>query len=174
MSNHARGSLPARLALLALCASAGASARQAPLPDTRFAAVSTARLMTESRLAKEAGVKIVAEFSVREKAIQDRLQQFRALSTRFEAEAAGMNERERTVRTRELIDMEQELQRSQQEFREDLRQRQNEERARIAQQAYRIIVAMEKTEHFDVVLQNPLWFSPRIDITDKILEQLDK
>jgi outer membrane protein len=162
------------LALLAVCACSGAAAQQAPLHDTHFAAVSTVRLMTESRLAREAGVKIVAEFSVRDKAIQERLLQVRLLSAKFEAEAPELSERERTARTRELIDMEQELQRSQQDFRDDLRQRQNEERAQIAQKAYRIIVALEKSEHIDIVLQNPLWFSPRVDITDKILKQLDQ
>jgi outer membrane protein len=174
MSPSALASLPARLALLALCACPPALAWQAPVQGTKFAAVSTVRLMTESRLAKEAGAKIIAEFSLREKAIQERLLQFRALSAKFEAQAAEMSERERILRTRELIDLEQELQRSQQEFRDDLRQRQNEERAQIAQKAYRIIVALEKAEQIDIVLQNPLWFSPRIDITDKILQQLDQ
>jgi outer membrane protein len=174
MSNFAQASLPARLALLVLCACPPAMAQQQPLPGTNFAAVSTVRLMTESRLAKEAGAKIVAEFSVREKAIQERVSQFRNLTRKFEVEAADMGERERTTRTRELIDMEQELQRSQAEFREDLRARQNEERTIIAQKAYKAIAEIEKAEHIDVVLQNPLWFSPRVDITDKILKQLDK
>jgi outer membrane protein len=174
MSKHATASLPARLALLALCACPPAMAQKASLPDTNFAAVSTVRLMKESRLAKEAGAKIIAEFSVREKPIQEKITQLRAMTNRFEADAAGLTERERTTRTRELIDLDQEIQRLQAEFRDDLRQRQNEERSIIARKAYQIIVEIEKAENIDVVLQNPLWFSPRVDITDKVLKQLDK
>jgi outer membrane protein len=174
MSKHALATLPARLALLAMCACPAAMAQKAPLPDTNFAAVSTARLMTESRLAKEAGAKIIAEFSVREKAIQDKIAQLRAMTGKFETDAEKLSDRERTARTRELIDLDQEVQRLQAEFRDDLRHRQNEERSIIARKAYEIIIEIEKAEHIDIVLQNPLWFSPRIDITDKVLKRLDR
>ena len=33
---------------------------------------------------------------------------------------------------------------------------------------------MARVEGFDIVLQDALWASPRIDITDKVLKALDK
>jgi outer membrane protein len=62
----------------------------------------------------------------------------------------------------------------QREYSEDLFQRKNEERAAIAQKAYKLIEQVAEQEHLDVVLQESVWASPRIDITDKILKLLDR
>jgi outer membrane protein len=62
----------------------------------------------------------------------------------------------------------------QREYNEDLFQRKNEERAAIAQKAYKLIEQVAEQEHLDVVLQEAVWTSPRIDITDRILKLLDK
>jgi outer membrane protein len=62
----------------------------------------------------------------------------------------------------------------QREFNEDLFQRKNEERAVIAQKASKLIEQVAEQEHLDIVLQESIWTSPRIDITDKILKLLDK
>jgi outer membrane protein len=167
--------LCARFALLALCAAPPAQAQDTPArAGLNVAAVNTTRLVTESRLAKAAGAKIVEEFSRREKGINEKMAAFRAASAKFQAEAPQLTDRERLAAGRELTEMEKEVQRAQAEFSEDLRQRQNEERAIIAQKAFNILVDIGKREHIDVVLQDPFWYSPRIDITDKILQQLDK
>jgi outer membrane protein len=162
-----------QLLLLALCAIPVAHA-QAQMAGTRVAYVATERLMTESKLAKTADAKIEAEFSKRDKSINDQIASVRALSEKFEREAAKLTELDRTRRTRELIDMEKDVQRKQREFREDLMQRKNEERANIAQKAYKIIELIAAQEQLDVVIYEAGWFNPRIDITDKILKQLDK
>ncbi|WP_141069803.1 OmpH family outer membrane protein, partial [Campylobacter coli] len=70
----------------------------------------------------------------------------------------------------ELLDMEKDVQRMQREFNEDLIQRKNEERTAIAQKAFKLIEQVAEQEHLDVVLQESVWTSPRIDITDKILK----
>ena len=53
-------------------------------------------------------------------------------------------------------------------------ERKSEERANIAQKAYKLIEQIAEQEHLDVVLQESAWTSPRIDITDKIIKLLDK
>src|SRR5476651_895903 len=67
-----------------------------------------------------------------------------------------------------------EFQRRQREFHEDLNQRTNEERAAISEKATKVIKQLAQTEGFDIVLQDAVWASPRIDITDKVLAALDK
>ncbi len=173
MLNTMTASLPRRLALLAaLCAcSVAAHAQTAP---SRIGYVFTERLMTESKLAKQADAKIEAEFSKRQKAIQDMIARFKTASDKLDAEAPNLPEQERTKRTRELYDLDKDLQRTQREFREDLLTRKSEERANIAQKAYKLIEQIAEQEKLDVVLQESAWSSPRIDITDKILKQLDK
>lgn len=166
-------SLPRSLVFAALCAGSMAQAQTATQPS-RIGVVVTERLMSESKMAKVADAKIQAEFSKRQKVNEDMIAKFKTASEKFDADAPRLSELERTKRARELIDMEKDVQRMQREFQEDLMQRKNEERAAIAQKAYKLIEQIAEQEHLDVVLQESAWFSPRVDITDKILKLLDK
>jgi outer membrane protein len=170
-------SLPRSLAFAALCACslAHAQAQSADaVPPSRIGVVFTERLMTESKMAKTADAKIKDEFSKRQKSNEDAVAKFKAASEKFDADAPKMTDFERTKRARELFEMEKDVQRMQREFQEDLLQRKNEERAAIAQKAYKLIEQIAEQEHLDVVLQETAWSSPRVDITDKILKLLDK
>jgi outer membrane protein len=171
MLNSVTASIRKGVALLALCACSMAQAQQAP---SRIGFVFTERLMTESKLAKAADARIENEFSKRDKVNMELLARLKSLSDKFDTEAPKMGEAERTKRARELLDMEKEVQRAQREFREDLMQRKSEERAIIAQKAYKIIEQIAEQEKLDIVLQESAWSSPRIDITEKILKILDK
>jgi outer membrane protein len=171
MLNTVTASWSKRLALLALCACSMAQAQS----TGRIGYVYTERLMTDSKLAKAADAKIEAEFSKRQKQIQESIAKFKATSDKFDADvAAGLPDPERTRRARELIDIDKDLQRSQREFREDLIQRKSEERSAIAAKAYKVIEQIAEQEKLDVVLQESAWVSPRIDLTDKVLKLLDK
>lgn len=167
-------SLPLALALAV--GFAGAAQAQTPSPqyNARIGWISTERLFTESNLAKKADARIEEEFSKRQKAIQEQIANFKSMSEKFDADSPKLAEAERTRRARELIDMEKDLQRKQREFREDLTQRKSEERANISQKAYQLVQQIAREENLDIVLHDSVWFSPRIDITDKILKQLDK
>jgi outer membrane protein len=182
MLNKVIASMPRRLLLAAVCAGAMAQAHaqaqaQAQGPaggPSRIGFVFTERLMTESKLAKAADAKIQAEFSKRQKQLDDMVQKFKGAREKFDEEAPKLSDLERTRRTRELLDMEKDVQRMQREYSEDLFQRKNEERAAIAQKAYKLIERVAEQDHLDVVLQESVWASPRIDITDKILKLLDQ
>jgi outer membrane protein len=166
-------SLPRTFVFAALCACALAQAQDAA-PPSRIGVVMTERLMTESKMAKAADAKIQSEFSKRQKANEEAVARYKSASEKFDADAPKMTDFERTKRARELFEMEKDVGRMQREFSEDLLQRKNEERAAIAQKAYKIIEQIAQQEHLDVVLQETAWSSPRVDITDKILKQLDK
>jgi outer membrane protein len=170
-------SLPRSFVFAALCACALTQAQaqaQDAAPPSRIGVVMTERLMTESKMAKAADAKIQAEFSKRQKANEEAVARYKTASEKFDADAAKLTDFERTKRARELFEMEKDVGRMQREFSEDLLQRKNEERAAIAQKAYKIIEQIAQQEHLDVVLQETAWSSPRVDITDKILKQLDK
>ncbi len=147
---------------------------QAPLQGSRVAYVQTERLMTESKLSKVADAKIEAEFSKRRNAIQEQVVKLKAIGAKLEADAPTITEFERNKRTRELHDMDNDLERKNREYREDLNQRLNEERASIASKAHKLIEQIAEEEKIDIVLQEWVWASPRLDITDKILKRLDK
>ena len=163
--------LPKYLAAFALCWCSMASVHA---QDTKIAWLSTERIYNESRLAKLAGEKLGEEFKSREKAVQDLGNRFKLASDKLEKESPKLSEAERARRQRELFDLDKELQRRQREFREDLNQRTNEERAAISDKATTIIKQLAQVEGFDIVLQDAVWANPRIDITDKVLKALDK
>ncbi|WP_296948937.1 OmpH family outer membrane protein [uncultured Massilia sp.] len=178
MLKNAIASLPAKLStalvLAAVCAGVMAQAHAQQATTGRIGFVYTERLMSESRLAKQADEKIQAEFSKRQAQVDDMIKRYKSNREKFDGDAPKLNDIERTRRTRELLDMEKDVQRMQREFNEDLIQRKNEERSAIAQRAYKLIEQVAEQEHLDVVLQESIWTNPRIDITDKILKLLDK
>jgi outer membrane protein len=177
MLKNVKASLPRRLMMAAACAAVAASAHaqaQAQGVTGRIGFVYTERLMTESKAAKTADAKMQAEFSKRQKQVDEMVQRFKTTREKFDEEAPKLSDLDRTRRTRELLDMEKDMQRMQREYNEDLFQRKNEERAAIAQKAFKLIEQVAEQEHLDVVLQEAVWSSPRIDITDKILKLLDK
>jgi len=177
MFKNVKASLPRSLLLAVACAGAlapGWAHSQTQGSTGRIGFVYTERLMTESKLAKTADAKMQAEFSKRQKQVDDMVQRFKSAREKFDDEAPKLSDLERTKRTRELLDMEKDMQRMQREYNEDLFQRKNEERAAIAQKAFKLIEQVAEQEHLDVVLQEAVWSSPRIDITDKILKLLDK
>jgi outer membrane protein len=173
--NKSIASLPRNLALAAVCAGALLHVNaQAQAGSGRIGFIYTERLMTESRLAKKADEKIQAEFSKRQKQVDDMVKRYKQSREKFDEDAPKLGDIDRTRRTRELLDMEKDVQRMQREFNEDLFQRKNEERAAIAQKASKLIEQVAEQEHLDIVLQESIWTSPRIDITDKILKLLDR
>lgn len=172
MLKNLSASLPGTMLLAALCAWAPLAAAQTG--PGRIGFVFTERLMTESKMAKAADAKIQAEFSKRQKTTEEMVAKFKQMSEKFDADAPRLTDIERTRRARELFDMEKDVTRMQREFTEDLMQRKGEERAAIAQKAYKLIEQIAEQEKLDAVLQEAAWVSPRIDITDKILKLLDK
>ena len=142
--------------------------------SSRIAWLSAERIYNESKLAKLADQKLREEFSGREKALQELAARSKAAAEKWEKEGAAKAEPERSKLQREAYEADLNFQRRQREFREDLNQRTNEERAAIADKATKIIKQLATTEGYDIVLQDAVWASPRIDITSKVLEALDK
>ena len=90
----------------------------------------------------------------------------------MDRDASVMAESERSRRQREFADLEKEIQRRQREFREDLNQRRNEELAQVIEKANKVIRQIAEQEKFDFILQEAVYASPRIDITEKVIRAL--
>jgi outer membrane protein len=142
--------------------------------ETRIAFVNTERIFREAAPAKAAEAKIEQEFSKRAKDLQEMAGRLKSLSEKLDKDAAILSESDRIKRQRELADLDKDTQRKQREFREDLNQRRNEELALVVERSNRVIKQIAEAEKYDVVLQEVVYFSPRIDITDKVLKGLNK
>ena len=90
----------------------------------------------------------------------------------LEKGGVAMAESDRRVKEREFGDLNRDFQRKQREFREDLSQRQNEETAAIFDRVNKIIKQIADAEKYDIIFQEAVYASPRIDITDKVIKAL--
>ena len=165
-------SMNAWRAILAVCSIflllPGARAQEA----VRIGYVSTERILRDAAPAKAAQQKLEVEFSKRDKELQEMGARLKSLGERLERDAAVINDTERGRRQREFSDLDKEFQRKQREFREDLNQRRNEELAQVVERANRVIKQIAEQEKYDFILQDAVYASPRVDITDKVLRSL--
>jgi outer membrane protein len=152
--------------LLTAAAPAGAQ-------EFKIGYVNSERLVRDSAPARAATQKLEAEFAKRDRELQEMAQRLKTQAERFEKEAPVMAEADRVKRQRELSETDRELQRRQREFREDLNQRRNEELHVLLERAQRLVRQIAEQEKFDLILQDAVYFSPRVDITEKVLRALN-
>ena len=130
------------------------------------------RINRESGPAIRASKELEREFAPRIQELQKMERQVKDMQAALEKDAMTMSESERTRREQEIVRVGREFQRAQREYREDLNQRRNEKLADLFQRANRVIQQIAEAEKFDLILQEAVYRSPRIDITDKVLKAL--
>ena len=140
--------------------------------DLKFGFVSTERVFKESGPAVKAIKALEKEFKPREQSIQKLGNQVRDLQAKLEKESVTMSESQRRRREQEIAKINREFKREQREFREDLNMRRNEELSVVLQIANKVIEEIAQAEKFDLILQEAVYRSPRIDITDKVIKAL--
>ena len=77
-----------------------------------------------------------------------------------------MSESDRRAEEQELARISLDFQRLQREYREDLNLRRNQELQALFERANRVIKQIAEAEKFDLILQEAVYRSPRLDITD--------
>ncbi len=159
--------------LLALFVVAIVQAAPAALAaEYKIGFVNTERVFREAAPALKAQKRLEKEFAPREQALQKMAKQARDLQSYLEKEGMTISDSERQSKERDLANLNRELQRTQREFREDLNLRRNEELAAVQERANRAIQAIAESEKYDLILQDVVYASPRIDITNKVLKAL--
>jgi outer membrane protein len=161
---------------LALFASAISFAPLAAAGDetAKVGWVNVDRILRDSSPAKAALNKIEQEFNKKTKDLQDQAAKLKAMNDKFEKDALTMSESERNRKQRELSDSDKDFQRRQREFREDLSQRQFEERQVILDRAEKVIRQIADAEKFDIILQEPpVFVSSKVDITERVIRVLN-
>lgn len=154
--------------LLALALPAAAQA-----PGSKFGFVNTERILRDATPAVRAQKKIEAEFQKRDQELAKIADQLKRMQDDLEKNGVTMSESQRRTRERDFGELNRDFQRKQREFREDLNQRRNEELAQVVEQANRVIRQIAEQEKYDIIFQDAVYASPRIDITDKVIKALD-
>jgi len=131
------------------------------------------RILRDTAPAQRAQKKIEAEFSKRDQELAKMAEQIKKMQETMEKNAVTMSESERARREREFNELNRDFQRKQREFREDLNQRRNEELASVLERANRAVRAIAEAEKYEIIFQEAVWASPKIDITDRVIKALD-
>jgi len=156
--------------LIAVCFAACALAAGAA--ELKLGFVNTERVFREAAPAKRAQQKLEREFATRNAELAKVEKQGRDLQTELERENVTIPEAQRREKERQLADISRNFQRLQREIREDLNLRRNEELAAVQERATRVINQIAEQEKFDLILQEAVFASGRIDITDKVIKAL--
>lgn len=159
---------------LMICAACFVCVAQSQAQESRVAIFDPQRVMRESVPAKQAEAKIEQEFSKRNKELLDMAARIKALAEKLDKDASVIADSDRIRRQRELTELDQEFKRKQRIFNEDVSQRKNEEISAIGDRTYKIVKQIAEAEKYDVVLQDAVYYNPRIDITEKVLKALAK
>ena len=163
--------LLSKSALVAACLLAPMLVAQSQ--ELKIGYVNSDRVLREAVPAKAAQTKLEAEFSKREKDLNELANRLKSASDKLDKDAPTLGEAERTRRQRELVDQDRELQRRRREFQEDLSQRKNEALATVVERTNRVIKQIFETEKYDLILQEAVFYSPKVDITDKVIKALN-
>lgn len=134
--------------------------------------VNTERLLREAPLSVKAQKQLEKEFSAREQELQKQAKQARDLQAQLDKEGVTMSESDRKAKERDLANLNRELQRQGREFREALNLRRNQELGEIQEKARKAILDIAKTEKFDLIIEQAVYFNPKIDITDRVMKAL--
>src|SRR5438874_8442677 len=151
-----------------LCGWVAVASAQTP----KIGFVNTERVFREAAPAKRAQQKLEREFAKRNEELSRIEKQGRDLQAELERENVTITEPARRDKERQLADISRNFQRLQREIREDLNLRRNEELAKVQERATRVINQIAEQEKFDLVVQEAVFASSRIDITEKVIRAL--
>jgi len=140
--------------------------------DLKIGVVNLERVLREAVPAINAQKKLEKEFAAREQELQKASKQIKDLQAALDKENAALSESERRAKEQDLARMNLDYQRMQREYREDANLRRNEELASVFERANKVVQEIATTEKFDLILQDAVYISPRIDITDKVIKAL--
>ena len=141
--------------------------------ELKVGVVNVDRVLRDAAPAKAAQVKLESEFKRRDTELADAENRLRNASDKFDKDAPTMAESERVRRQRDLVDQDRELQRKRREYQEDLNQRKNEELSSLLDRVGKVVKQIAEQDKFDLIVQEAMFASARVDITDKVIKSLN-
>lgn len=164
----ARSALLAALSSLALMLAAPVHAEN----DVKIGFVDTERILREAAPAVRAQKKLEKEFEKRSQELERMAKQLQGMQQNMEKNAVTLSDSDRRAKEREFSELTRDMQRKEREYREDLNQRRNEELSGVLDRANKAIKVIAEAEKYDIIFQEVVYRSARIDITEKVLKAL--
>jgi outer membrane protein len=144
------------------------------LAQSKVAFVNTEKILKESVLAQDAQKVLANEFSKRESALVDLAGTLKAKNDKLERDGATMSLTERQRLQSELTESDAKFQRDRRNLEEEVQARRSQLLASILERANREVIKIAEADKIDIVFQDAVWTSSKIDITIKVLDALKK
>jgi len=137
--------------------------------------VNAQKLLENAPQAKAARDHLAKEFKSRDNKLVAMQKALQADQEKLQKNGAVMSEENRRKLERSIIDQKRDVKRSQDDFRDDVNIRRNEELHKLQKTVYDAITAEAKAGKYDLIVGDGVIFaSTRVDITDKVLQRLKK
>lgn len=141
--------------------------------ESKIGYISLQVITNQSAPAKAAQAKLEQEFSKRQKELIDQQTALKALEDKFRRDEPTLTETQKATRQKEFAEQGRDFQRKQREFQEDLNGRRYEELQQVLEKANKAVKQVAEAEKYDLVIQEAVYYSPKTDITDKVLKILN-
>jgi outer membrane protein len=156
---------------MALVMSFGATASA---QEVKIGVVNIAQLMEQAPQARVAMEALDEEFKPRQREIIARQTEFQELSEKVQRDLAVMGETERRNAEKDLRDLQREVTRLQNEFREDLNLRRNEELGLLQRSMLKEVQDFAQSAGYDVIVgDGVLYASAAVNITENVLRAME-
>ncbi|MEE9447747.1 MAG: OmpH family outer membrane protein [Arenicellales bacterium] len=114
------------------------------------------------------------EFKARENALLALRDEAVALEQALTKNSLLLKDSEKTAKTKKLQALQRRLQREQRELSEDFNLRRNEALAKLQKIVTDAVIEVAKAQDYDIIFQQAVWFKPKIDMTQAVLDYLEK
>ena len=142
--------------------------------ELKVGVVNIQALMEQAPQTKTAMDALQEEFAPRQREFAAKQTEFEDLQAKAQKDFAVMGETERSNAERELRDLQREVTRLQNEFREDLNLRQNEELGKLQRSLLKEVQDYAEAEGYDLVVgDGVLYASTGVNITDSVLQAVE-
>lgn len=161
------------LAIIIFVFSVFSTMANAQTEGLKIAYVNMAKAIETSPQAESVLKELKAEFDPKDQQLAGKREKLRQIEEELEKSALVLKESDRQNLEKEVRDLRRLIKRETQDFREELNVRQNEELRKLERIVLKVVAKIAEDENYDLIIhQGAIYASNRIDITDRVLEQL--
>jgi outer membrane protein len=140
--------------------------------NLKIGVINVGRLLEQSPQTESVTKKLQDEFAPRQRDITAMRQKLQTQQETFQRDAPVMGEDERLSLERQIRDAQRELQRTENEYLEDLNIRRNEEVGKLQREVLQRVQEYARAQQYDLVIADAIFVSTAVDITDEVLTAL--
>lgn len=148
---------------------------QASLAEIKIGVVNIPLLMANAPQAAEAKERLEKEFSPKDKQLVAQQKGVKKLEERLARDGLTMTETKKRDLEREIIAKRRDIQRAQQEFKEDFSIRRNEELGKMQNRIIEAVKALAEEGDYDLLLtEGVIHASDKVDVTEAVQKKLSR